>query len=325
MAVPMIMTNSTPTPIRRLAEHLNRWAHTTQIRTQSAQTYLRANTQFLLWLQSSNIPSPGQNDVLAYRKLLEKTKKPATVQLYMMALRRFYSWLALTEKSYKNIAADVRIGQVEYVRRREHLTPDQIREVLAAIDRRSERGLRDYALLSLMVIGGLRQNEVVNANVGDFCRGADGGAILRLQSDDRRAERDLAIELPPPAASAILDYLSRRRELGDPTAPLFASTSNNRIQRRLSVRGIYGIVRERLSPVGNNSGAPTVQSLRAAAITLALHSGKPLQEVQRFARHATIAATLAYVGEAALPSQTSGGRAAVAVAEAIFGGGDSPS
>jgi len=291
----------TPEPIRRLEKCLCGWAADLKLRPQSVLTYLRANRQFLRWLQDNNIPAPGQNDVLAYKQHIEATRGHATVQLYIMALRRFYAWLAQKDTSYTNIAENINVEQVERAHKRDSLTADQAKIVLTAIDRSTERGRRDYAMLSLMVTCGLHQSEAVNANIGDIGRGDDNGAIMYLYRYDRNENEHHIIKLPPAAAQAISDYLDGRTDGSSPAAPLFTSTCNKNRMQRLTTRSICGIIKKRLQDAGYNSNTLTAQSLRLTAVTLAILDGQPLTEVQTFARHINITTTLTYANHSEMP------------------------
>lgn len=58
------------------------------------------------------------------------------------------------------------------------LTSKQVGKLLNAIDRTTVKGLRDYAILSLMVTTGLRIIEVTRANIGDMRTVADFTALF---------------------------------------------------------------------------------------------------------------------------------------------------
>jgi integrase/recombinase XerD len=52
--------------------------------------------------------------------------------------------------------------------KKDYLTSRQVKVVLNNIDRSSVRGIRDYAMLVLMITGDLRTIEVSRANIGDL-------------------------------------------------------------------------------------------------------------------------------------------------------------
>ncbi|OPZ71693.1 MAG: Tyrosine recombinase XerC [Firmicutes bacterium ADurb.Bin456] len=166
-----------------------------------------------------------------------------------------------------------------------------MRAVLGIVDTQSLQGLRDYAMIALMVTGGLRTIEVSRADIGDM-REIAGQARLYIQGKGKEEKADYAV-LQPEVKTAIDAYLNKRGET-DKDQPLFTSTSNNSTGERLSTRSISGIVKTWLQRAGYDSDRLTAHSLRHTAITLALLAGKPMREVQQFARHTSPVITEVY-------------------------------
>jgi integrase/recombinase XerC len=142
-----------------------------------------------------------------------------------------------------------------------------------------------------MVTGGLRDIEVARANIGDL-RTAGENTVLYVQGKGH-VEKTQYVRLNEPTEKAIRAYLKEREGASD-DAPLFASTSNNSTGKRLSTRSISGTVKTRLRNAGFNSARLTAHSLRHTAVTLSLLAGKGLDEVQQFARHASLQTTMIY-------------------------------
>lgn len=285
----------------------------TQLEEESAQTYIRAVRLFMSWLQDNKITRPCREDISAYRRFITENKKPATVQLYVMALRNFFRWLE-REKLYENITLQIKGVTVGRDFSKEPLTAEQAKGILGRIDRSDVQGLRDYALLSLMITTGLRSAEVIRADIGDIGK-VGGSAVLYLQPKEGEEEADY-VKIPPQVEEAVSGYLLRRRRpvLMDALAPLFASASNNSRGGRLTVRAVCGIIKARVEAAGYDPGRVNAQTLRHTAVALALHGGQPLQEVQQFARHGALATTMAYAPN----TGRAGNRCAETVAETVF-------
>ena len=162
--------------------------------------------------------------------------------------------------------------------------------MLDAIERDTLQGLRDYAILTLMVTGGLRTIEVIRANIEDLRTVADSTALF-VQGKGRE-EKTEYIKITAPVEKAIRAYL-RARGTAEAAEPLFTSLSNNS-RGNSSTRSISGIVKARLQAAGYDSPRLTAHSLRHTAVTLSLLAGRDLAEVQQFARHANIATTMIY-------------------------------
>ena len=257
----------------------------------TVETYTRALRQLFSYFSLNGITQPQREDIIAFRDELKASgHKPTTVQSYITATKIFFSWTE-QEKLYPNIAEHLKGAKLDRNHKKDYLTSGQVKEVLAGVDRSTEQGLRDYAMLFLMVTGGLRTIEVSRANIGDL-RTLGDNSVLYVQGKGREEKTDY-IKLSAPAEQAIRAYLKARGEK-DEEAPLFSSTSNNNRGARLTTRSVSGIVKTRLQQAGYDSEKLTAHSLRHTAVTLSLLAGKDITEVQQFARHANIATTMIY-------------------------------
>ena len=257
----------------------------------TVETYTRALRQLFSYFSLNGITQPQREDIIAFRDELKASgHKPTTVQSYITATKIFFSWTE-QEKLYPNIAEHLKGAKLDRNHKKDYLTSGQVKEVLASIDRSTEQGLRNYAMLFLMITGGLRTIEVARADIGDL-RTLGDNSVLYVQGKGREEKTDY-IKLSAPAEQAIRAYLKARGEK-DEEAPLFSSTSNNNRGARLTTRSVSGIVKTRLQQAGYDSEKLTAHSLRHTAVTLSLLAGKDITEVQQFARHANIATTMIY-------------------------------
>lgn len=254
------------------------------------ETYKRAIRQFIKYISSKGINSPTREDVIDFREMLKETCKPATVQGYIIAVRLFFQWTE-QEGIYPNIAQHIKGAKITKEHKKDYLTSSQAKALLEAVERDIIQGRRDYAILALMITGGLRDIEVSRANIEDL-RTLGDNTVLYLQGKGRE-ERAEYVKVPPEVEKAIRASLADRpnAEIKD---PLFISLSNNSKGQRLTTRSISGIVKTRLRNAGYDSDRLTAHSLRHTAVTLALISGNSLQEVQQFARHSNISTTQIY-------------------------------
>lgn len=259
-------------------------------RPRTIETYSKAIRQLLKYFSLKGITQPTREDILAYRDYLKEGHKPATVQNYITATRLFFQWLE-QEKLYPNVASKIKGARIEKGHKKDFLNSDQVRAVLGTVDTQSLQGLRDYAIIALMVTGGLRTIEVSRADTRDI-REIAGQTRLYIQGKGKEEKEDYAV-LQPEVETAINAYLAERGETAQ-DQPLFASTSNNSTGKRLTTRSISGIVKTWLKRAGYDSDRLTAHSLRHTAITLALLAGKPMRSVQQFARHTSSAITEVY-------------------------------
>lgn len=257
----------------------------------TVETYTRALKQFFSWMNDNGITQPGFEDIKAYREELAATHKPATTQMYIFVVRRFFEWTG-SEGLYPNVAGKIKGAKLNREPKKDYLTSDQAKAVLQGINRETLQGKRNYAIVALMLTGGLRDIEVSRANVEDL-RAAGNNTVLYIQGKGRDERAEYVI-IPEQTERAIREYL-RERGKADPTEPLFISTSNNSSGQRLTTRSISSICKEAMVAAGYDSDRLTAHSLRHTAVTLALiANGGNIQEAQQFARHANISTTQIY-------------------------------
>lgn len=269
----------------------NRFIEYLDASPKTIETYTKAVRQFFNYLALHGIVQPKREDILAFRDDLKLSGlKPTTVQNYITATRIFFKWTA-QEGLYPNIAEHVKGAKLDKNHKKDYLTSRQAKEVLESIDRSTEAGKRDYAILSLMVTGGLRTVEVSRANIEDL-RTVGENTVLFVQGKGRE-EKTEYIKISAPVERAIRQYLKARDNVEE-GQPLFSSTSNNSKGKRITTRTISGIVKEALKNAGYDSTRLTAHSLRHTAITLALLAGREITEVQQFARHANLNTTMIY-------------------------------
>ena len=257
----------------------------------TVETYKKALRQFFNYIGVHGIRQPQREDVLAFRDDLKASGlKPTTVQNYITATRIFFKWTE-QEGLYPNIAEHVKGAKLDKNHKKDYLTSRQAKEVLAGVQTDSEEGLRNYAILSLMVTGGLRTIEVSRADVGDL-RTLGENTVLFVQGKGRE-EKTEYIKISAPVEKAIRSYLKARENVEE-GQPLFTSTSNNSRGKRITTRTVSAIVKNALKNAGYDSARLTAHSLRHTAITLALLAGREITEVQQFARHANLNTTMIY-------------------------------
>lgn len=275
------------------------------------ETYSKALRQMFAYFSLNGISQPTREDIIAFREELKASgHKPTTITSYLSAIRLFFSWTQ-QENLYPNIAEHLKGAKVDRAHKKDYLTSGQVKAVINGIERDTLLGLRDYAMLTLMTTGGLRDIEVARADIADL-RTAGDSTALYIQGKGRE-EKTEYVKISAPVEAAIRAYLKERGQTEE-TDPLFISLSNNSRGKRLTTRSISGIVKSRLKAAGYDSPRLTSHSLRHTAVTLSLLAGKDITEVQQFARHANIATTLIYSHHLDRAKNTCG----EAITDAIF-------
>ena len=124
-------------------------------RPATAAAYSRSLRLFFQYLVDKGIEAPTRGDLITYRDALKENHQPATVNAYVIALRQFFKWTE-TEGLYPNITQNVKGAKIERAFKKDPLTSRQMKVVLAGIERNTEAGARDYAILSVMTSGHTR-------------------------------------------------------------------------------------------------------------------------------------------------------------------------
>lgn len=262
------------------------------VKPRTVETYRKAIKQFITYLQDNGISQPEREDVINWRDSLRDNHKPTTIQTYITAVKLFFSWLE-QEGAYKNIANKIKGAKIQHGHKKDYLTTDQSHRVLQEVKKRIDtKGLRDYAIIALMITTGLRTIEVVRANIEDIRTVGDCVALF-IQGKGRD-EKSEYVKLAPQVEEAIREYLKTRPNAKE-AEPLFTGTSNNGAGMRMTTRSISGIVKDALKGAGYNSERLTAHSLRHTAGTLALMNGAELTQVQQLLRHTNINTTMIYL------------------------------
>lgn len=256
----------------------------------TVETYTKAIRQFYKYIEERGITQPAREDVIEYREALREDHKPTTVQNYITAVRLFFQWTE-TAGLYPNIAQHIKGAKLTKEHKKDYLTSSQVKAILRRIDTSDTQGRRDFAIIALMVTGGLRDIEVSRANIEDL-RTLGDSVVLYIQGKGRE-DRSEYVKVMPEVEKAIRATLSDRKNT-EGRQPLFISLSNNSKGERISTRSISGIVKTSFRRAGYDSDRLTAHSLRHTAVTLSLLGGRSLQEAQQFARHTNISTTQIY-------------------------------
>ncbi len=274
-------------------EIVARWLDSLDLSSGTKAAYAHGFMSFCRFVRASALDFDAltRESILSYKQYLiaEKGLRPSTVSSYLAAVRSFFSMAE--DDGIENVAKSVHGETSSRDFKKDALTPGEARRLLASVDRSTPGGLRDYAILNLMIRTGLRDVEVVRADCGDI-RTSGGATVLDVQGKGR-PDKDSFVVLTPEAVEPIRTYLATRRS-ARANDPLFASLAHRNLGGRLTTRSISRIAKEALRAIGLDDERHTAHSLRHTAITLALLGGASERDAQQMARHASITTTMIY-------------------------------
>jgi len=249
----------------------------------SRRVYSHDVKVFVGWLAEQGLTPATltRDDMITYRAYLKERYAVATAQRMFTVARRI-----LDEQVQRGqLAAHPCQGLKGFTVANESphpaLTREQAERLLAAVPRDTAKGLRDYALLLLLLRTGIRRAECAALNCEDLStKSGHAIAIIRHGKGDKRR----IIKLPVEVARAITAY---RTAAGITGGPLFVGfdrgdhPTHDRVSTRLIERVVKHYARQleegpHLSP----------HSMRASFVTLALEGGARLQQVQYAVGHA---------------------------------------
>ena len=167
---------------------------------------------------------------------------------------------------------------------------DVVRRSLAAIDRATLAGARDYALISVAVVTGRRVSELAGLRFGDLEPTESGRVRViwrRTKGDETHADL-----LPPKISEFLLDYLDQvyADRVDDPAAgaAVWVSQSNHHRGGPISGQAIADICAKRLK-------ISKVHRLRHTFAWTMEQKGAKISEIQRKLGHKNIATTSLYL------------------------------
>ena len=271
--------------------------------------YRKVVNQYFCWIDETGreLDKLTQDDIVAWKDQLTHRAdelSSQTVALYLSAVRRFYTW-AESRKLYPNIAAGVKSPKIRKDFVKQHLTPDECSALLESlmddVDNKVRArgfsnghaiGLRDVALVNLLLRTGMRTVEASRANIRDITS-RKGKRVILVQGKGR-SSKDEFVPLSDKANAALEEYLTTRPS-ATPSEPLFICEGYGSCGRRLSGRRIQEIVKDALRKIGIDGHEYSAHSLRHTCAVMLLNAGVDPYDVQKFMRHRSIDTTEIYL------------------------------
>ena len=170
------------------------------------------------------------------------------------------------------------------------LDRDEARALLAAIDTGSPTGLRDRALIGIMIYTFARVGAVLQMNVGDYFTQGRRAWVRLHEKGGKEHEAPCHHKL-----EAYLDeYIAAAGIAGDKDGPLFRTTGRSTdISHRMTQQDAYRLIERQARRAGIKTKIGN-HSLRATGITDYLKSDGSLAEARKMANHADTRTTQLY-------------------------------
>jgi len=261
----------------------------------SRRAYEHALNDFLLWYQNQRIDKLSRAVVLRYVAYLrdDVDLSPANINLRLSAIRRLVREASMNELLTEQTA--LAIERIEGVRQSGHtsgnwLTKAQATELVNAPDLKRGKGIRDRAILALLVGAGTRREELTTITVGHFQQRDGRWAIVDVSGKGNK------IRTIPIAAwtKVAVDAWLVHAQITDGVVFRAMHKGGAMYDRAISVQSVMDIVHEYGAMIGVESLAP--HDLRRTFAKLAYKGGSTIDQIALSLGHESIETTQRYLG-----------------------------
>ena len=270
---------------------------TAQIRNaHTRRAYANGVAEFCAWLTARGVRSVEavtSVHIAAYIEELGRHRSAPTVKQRLAAIRSLFGWLATNGVLAFNPATAVR-GPRHSVRKGKTavLAPDEARILLDSIDPSTPIGLRDRALIALMVYTFARIGAATAMKVSDVYV-QQRRLWVRLQE---KGGKTAALPCHHNLEAYLHAYLEGTGIEAEPDSPLFRTIGRGTSQLTrtpLPGRNAYAMVQRRAAAAGIMTRIGN-HTFRATGITAYLTNGGTLEKAAHIANHASTRTTQLY-------------------------------
>lgn len=246
-------------------------------------------------LEIAHISRSVVEDFLAWLET-ERGSSASTRNQRRVALNGFFRYLQYRNPGYVLLCQQIlsipkKVGPRKKV---EHISTEDVAEILKQPDLSTRIGRRDFALLTLLYESAARVSEIANLRVGDFQVDKHQGAAIRLYGKGRKVR---TVPLTKPVTEILQDYLKFESALRpcSKDEPLFC----NRSGKNLTREGISYILHKYTGMAQDI--APDLEAakihphvLRHSRAVHWLEAGLDLQHIKHLLGHADLKTTEVY-------------------------------
>lgn len=280
--------------IEKIRKYLDQFLSEQDLKRSTLITYRNGILQFIAYANLKEITHATRSDLIKYKNYLEdKNLAINTRNNYLISLNRFYYWASIKQLAV-NIAGNITVKRDTSRHKKDALNIKQLVKLFKQPDMDSIQGIRDFAVLNLMVRTGVRICEIVRLNKDDIEK---VGRKNRLWIHGKgKSGKDDYVVLTKKALQPIENYLNCRSNISA-RDPLFTSLSDRNFDQRLTIYTLSRMVKKYLRSAGIDSSRITAHSLRHSFAVLAMRAGSQLMDVQIAMRHKSPLTTQVYLND----------------------------
>lgn len=266
---------------------------TANIRNRNTRmAYMRALVPFLTWCEGRGLSLRDIQPVHVAAYVEHHPGSKPTVKQHLAAIRMLFDWLVTGQIVLTNPASSVR-GPKYVVKKGKTpvLTAGQARQLLDSINTDSIVGLRDRALIGVMVYSFARVSAVIGMRVEDYYQSGKRWWVRLHEKGGKRHE----VPAHHNAESYLDDYLEAADIADRKKSPLFR-TINKRRQLTDSPMYRADVLRmiKRRAEAAGLPASTCCHTFRATGITAYLENGGTIENAQAIAAHESPRTTKLY-------------------------------
>lgn len=290
--LPVIVSNAGERATYRYVEFF-----TAQIRNPNTRrAYLTSTTQFFNWCQSHalDLEEIHSIHIATYIEVIQQSLSPPTVKQHLAAIRMLFDWLVTGHIVQTNPATSVH--GPKYVANRGKtpiLTPEETRQLFDSIPTDTLIGLRDRAVIALMVYTFARVTAATSMKVNDYFPSGKRWWVRLHEKGGKRHEM--------PAHHTLEQYLDEYLDAAgirdQPKSPLFRTFQGGRkrVMTENPMLQTYGwqMIQRRAAAAGIATKICN-HTFRGTGITTYLSNNGTLEKAQQMAAHESPRTTKLY-------------------------------
>lgn len=257
--------------------------------------YLRAVKKFFAWVDAAKLRLEHIRPVhvAAYIELLGRQVSAPSVKQNLAAVRMLFDYLVVGQVMEMNPAAAVRGPSYSAKKGKTPvLDADEARQLLDAIETTSVVGLRDRAIVGLMVYTFARVGALVGMNAEDYYPQGKRWWV-RLHEKGGKLHEVPAHHKLEEYLDAYLDAASLWEQKKAPLFRVAKGKTKRLALKRMTRRDVYEMVRRRAERAGIETQIGC-HTFRATGITNYLTNGGTLEKAQQLANHESAKTTKLY-------------------------------
>jgi len=288
--IPMLFKNAGEKAQYRFVEFF-----AAQIRNANTRAaYFNAVKKFCAWCEQNQVELEQVTPihVALYIEQLGAEKSIPTVKQHLSAISRLFDYLVTGHIIEVNPAKSVTAPKYHVSQGKTPvLSSEDTRLLIESIDVSKVVGLRDRAIIALMVYSFARVSAVLAMNVGDYFMKGKRSWIRLHEKGSKYHEMPLHHK-----AEQYLDEYIKLAGIGtEKKKPLLRSLSpqNELTEKRLDRRNCWDMIKRRAKQAGIQEDICN-HTFRGTGITVFLENGGKLEDAQRMANHASSKTTKLY-------------------------------